>query len=334
MLHLDSSHYSVPFNNRKAVSRLAKLPVESSVVNRDCVEFLGSCNGLIVLASLRELRWFGKFVIVNLITRDYVELLMFRHEWSDIMKHDSMILGFGYDSVTDDYKVVSIYSYRYFAPPYKSFVYVYSLRSNTWRRLGDQAYYYSTEEGISGVFINGFLHWIVNTFFKRGIVTFSLADEKFSELPSSSLYTNDVDIMFDINSKLVALGEKLAILDHVEGVVWLMNEYGVKESWTKIVVHGFNEIPMNKPEIFYDNRKLLFVCRNIMWTYDLEEGTFCETADIFDMHLWRVKCAYVESLVKSADTITDRQLQANNINASMHICKVKHVYSTHLESFH
>ncbi|GJR56658.1 F-box associated domain containing protein [Tanacetum coccineum] len=268
----DSSHYSVPFNYRKAVSRLAKLPVESRVVDRDCVEFLGSCNGLIVLASLRELRWFGKFVIVNLITRDYVELLMFRHEWSDIMKHDSMILGFGYDSVTDDYKVVSIYSYRYFAPPYKSFVYVYSHRSNTWRRLGDQAYYSSTEEGIS-------------------------------------------DIMFDINSKLVALGEKLAIFHAVKGVVWLMNEYGVKESWTKIVVHGFNEIPMNKPEIFYDNRKLLFVWRNIMWTYDLEEGTFCETADIFDMHLWRVKCAYVESLVKSADTITDRQLQANNINA-------------------
>nr|GEY81158.1 hypothetical protein [Tanacetum cinerariifolium] len=229
-------------------SRLAKIRVESSVVNRDCVEFLGTCNGLFVLASLRDLRWF------------------------------------------DDYKVVSISSYRYFAPPYKSFF---------------------------CVFVDEFLHWIVNTFFKRGIVTFSLADEKFSELPSSSLYANDVDIMFDINSKLVALGEKLAIFHAMKGVVWLMNEYGVKESWTKIIVPGFNEIPMNKPEIFYDNRKLLFVCRNIMWIYDLKEGTFCETADIFDMHLWRVKCAYVESLVspKIANPITDHQFLANNINA-------------------
>lgn len=90
----------------------------------------GSCNGL-VLASPHDLHWVGKFVIVNLITRDYVEFLMFRHEWSRIIKHDSMILGFGYDSVTDDYKVVSIYRYQYLLPPYELFVHVYTLGSNT-----------------------------------------------------------------------------------------------------------------------------------------------------------------------------------------------------------
>ena len=94
------------------------------------MEFFGSCNGL-VLASSHDLRQVGEFVVVNLITGDYVEFLMFRHQSSHIYKRDSMVLGFGYDSVTDDYKVVAIlFSYLHYVllDPPDNFVYVYSLR--------------------------------------------------------------------------------------------------------------------------------------------------------------------------------------------------------------
>ena len=103
-------------------------------------------------------------------------------------------------------------------------------------------YYYRA--GLSGVFVNGFLHWIASKGSNRipVIVAFSLADEKFCEVPLPYLY-NDVYILsYTDHCKLVALGEKLAIYLMVKGEVWLMNEYGNKESWTKIVVHGFKEI--------------------------------------------------------------------------------------------
>ncbi|PWA84310.1 F-box associated interaction domain-containing protein [Artemisia annua] len=355
----DSSHYSVPFNNCKAVSRLAKLPVESSVnrdyeeflpfnnskavfrpaklpvessvVNRDYVEFLGSCNGL-VLASSHDLRQVGEFVVVNLITGDYVEFLMFRHQSLPIFKRDSMVLlvmhvmyrahkffvsnlttrdyvefpvwwqefsnsrderymtRFGYDSVKDDYKVVTIsYIRSYGSPPDETYVHVYSLRNNSWKQMN----------WLRGVFVNGFLHWIASKGSDRipVIVAFSLADEKFScEVPSPDM-NNDADILSHSDCKLVALGDKLGIFHTVEGVVWLINEYGVQESWTKIVVHGFNEISIYEPKIFYDNRKLLFVKRKIMWIYDLEGGTSLKDVVISNKEYSWVKCAYVESLV-------------------------------------
>ncbi|PWA84311.1 F-box associated interaction domain-containing protein [Artemisia annua] len=121
-----------------------------------------------------------------------------------------------------------------------------SLRSNTWRRVSDSPYEHFYGDASSGVFVNGLLHWVARKGSDVVLAAFSLADEKFSEVPSPVFY-NDVNTLSDnVHCKLVALGEKLAIFHEVKGVVWLMNEYRVKESWTKIVLCGFNKIPMSK----------------------------------------------------------------------------------------
>ncbi|GJV91210.1 hypothetical protein Tco_1539023 [Tanacetum coccineum] len=137
---------------------------------------------------------------------------------------------------------------------------------------------------------------------KPVIVAFSLADEKFSELPPPNLYS-EVD-MSDIDTKLVALGEKLAIVNEVKGDIWLMNEYGVQKSWTKIVIHGFNEIPMVRPQVFYDNRKNLFLSSDLLWIYDVEEKTFCKSVDISYMKIRSFIGAYAESLVSPKFSIS------------------------------
>ncbi|GKC96557.1 F-box associated domain containing protein [Tanacetum coccineum] len=137
---------------------------------------------------------------------------------------------------------------------------------------------------MSGVFVNGYLHWIFDSHSKPVIVAFSLADEKLSELPPPILY-NEVDIVSDFDTKLVALGEKLAIFHELKGDVWLMDEYGVQKSWTKIVVHGFNEIPLIRPDVFSNNRKFLFLTSSVLWIYDVEERTFCESVDISCMNI-------------------------------------------------
>lgn len=109
------------------------------------------------------------------------------------------------------------------------YVHVYSLRTNTCRRLTDSLYHQMCSEG---VFVNGFIHWIAkrHSDYSPVIVAFSLAHEKFSEMPLHDL-CNDVDLCFN-SSKLDNFGEKLAlaIFSFVKGEVWLMNEYGEKRN--------------------------------------------------------------------------------------------------------
>ncbi|GKA26997.1 F-box associated domain containing protein [Tanacetum coccineum] len=259
----------------------------------------GSCNGLVLACAFNPyLDLIHTFFVSNLTTRDCVEFPVCWHEFSNV-RDECSVTGFGYDSVKDDYKVVTISKSSL---QRVNDVHVYSLRSNTWRKLSNSPYEHSSNwcgnkrKRLSGVFVNGFLHWIAGKDSDHGvIVAFSLADEKFSEVPD---WKNYADILSGSDCLLVALGEKLAIFRSVKGEVWLMNEYGVKESWTKIVLHGFDKITNVEPVIFYNNGKLVVVTHDpMMMIYDLEQETFCKSVEISEKIYTRVKCAYVESLV-------------------------------------
>ncbi|GKA03994.1 F-box associated domain containing protein [Tanacetum coccineum] len=237
----------------------------------------GSVNGLVLGSNLNNLLEVYTLTVLNPTTGDYVELPFHKQV------NDFGMLGFGYDSVTDDYKVVHITGTHDY---YWNNVHVYRLRTDTWKQVTDLPYNHC-DKRLSGVFVNGFLHWIVSRPFKQVIVAFSLADEKFSELPSPSLHYE-----IDIDTRLVALGEKLAMFHTKKGHIWLMNEFGVHKSWTNIVVHGFNEIPMvrtfdgldeapmARTNVFYKNGKVVFLTGGLLWIYDVEEQTLCKSVDI------------------------------------------------------
>ncbi|PWA60942.1 F-box associated interaction domain-containing protein [Artemisia annua] len=291
----DGSLYSVPYNNHELVS-LTKLPFKLHNFRID-----GSANGLVLATGYKNLNGKGWTVLaLNLTTKDYVELpIASRKDFFGFK-------GFGYDSVSDDYKVVVFSRFEH----YNGDVYVYSLRTNTVKQVMSRSPYFDDRFcWPAGVFVNGFLHWILGIDCKPVIVAFSLADDKLSELPPP----NEVDLS-DFDTKLVALGEKLAIFNEVKGDIWLMNEYGLQKSWTKIVVDGFNEIPMYKPIVFYDNGKVLFLRRREGWNakgnivlnspdptvpgiYDVEEQTFSKTSHISYMKMRYYIGAYAESLV-------------------------------------
>ncbi|KAI3812547.1 hypothetical protein L1987_17257 [Smallanthus sonchifolius] len=222
------------------------------------------------------------FYFKNPTTREFIELPESSYEMINNLLEIDIMYGFGYDSLTDDYKVVTVsyFHYNYLIPPDNMSVHVYSLRNKTWRWVIDSPYDHSHGKSLPGVFVNGFLHWIANKGSDRlpVIVAFSLADEKFSEV------------------LLVVVGEKLGIF--VEDEVWLMNEYGVRESWSKILIHGLNEIPIVEPKIFCDDGKIMLVSGDRMWIYDVEEKSFCKTIDLSrNVKGLKVKGAYVESLV-------------------------------------
>ncbi|GJR91718.1 F-box associated domain containing protein [Tanacetum coccineum] len=280
----DGSFCSVPYN--KAVpTTIIELPFDLHNLY-----IYGSINGLVFASGYKTLPYKDFiYLVLNPTTKDYVELPVCAKQFFGVK-------GFGYDSVSGDYKVVVFSRYE----NYDGDVYLYNLTTNTMKLVMSRSPYHFNM--LPGVFVNGFLHWICYHCSKREepfIVAFSLADEKLTELlPPSQVDMSDMDI------KLVSLGDKLGIFHQVKGDLWVMNDYGVEKSWTKIVVNGFNKIPLYKPIVFYDNGKVLFLTGDRLWIYDVEEGTFSKSVDISYMKIKYFIGAYAESLVSPKFTST------------------------------
>ncbi|XP_071703193.1 F-box/kelch-repeat protein At3g06240-like [Rutidosis leptorrhynchoides] len=260
-----------------------------------------SCNGLILLSAFRRGSGHDTLVVSNPTTREFVELPVCDFQGHQIVS--CIMRELGYDSLTDDYKVVTINQFlnRNAADRIMS-VHVYSLRRNTWTRVIDYPDKYHSYFITSEAFVNGSFHWVAKKVPDQinVIVAFSLADENFSEVPSPTL-VNDVDIFYKA-CRLAVVDEKPAIYSMSEGEVWLMNEYGVKGSWTKIKLNGLKDIHMiYLPFVFYVNGKLLLVYDKEMLIYDVEDGRLSKRVDISGNTNLRgythFSCVCVESLV-------------------------------------
>ncbi|XP_024044693.1 F-box/kelch-repeat protein At3g06240 [Citrus clementina] len=136
---------------------------------------------------------------------------------------------------------------------------IFSLRMNSWRRVLASGYTRPLIN-VPGTLTNGALHWRLQ---KHG-GDFVLA-------------------AFD-------LVERGKMKEH-----WIMKEYGVKESWTRVFIHQDpnNVWPLclwkNSTKLLVINRKNLLVC-------DCNnEGS--EDVAVADVPNWNSACVYVESLV-------------------------------------
>ncbi|XP_049405803.1 F-box/kelch-repeat protein At3g06240-like [Solanum stenotomum] len=113
--------------------------------------------------------------------------------------------GLGFDVVSDDFKVVALSEGKSV-----TCVYMYSVRKGLWEKLENSPYDHSLSDHVSGVLVNGALHWLACTTFEysTAITAFDLSADKFLSLPR------------DINTV----------------TFWIMKEYGVKEFWTKFEI--------------------------------------------------------------------------------------------------
>ncbi|XP_026388790.1 F-box protein At3g07870-like [Papaver somniferum] len=134
----------------------------------------GSCNGLICFSrrfrkGFRE--WdYGRAYICNPSTREYTTLPNYggKYQWN----------GFGYSSMTKEYKVVRICKSG--GDSNVGIAQVYTLGSGKgWKNAGTVGI--NMQRICAGVFVNGALYWAGKD--KGTIVAFHLDDENFSELP-------------------------------------------------------------------------------------------------------------------------------------------------------
>ena len=169
------------------------------------------------------------------------------------MEHD----GFGYDPITDDYKLVRIvYLYgwgnQHTRENISPLIHIFSLRTGVWRTIPDPGSQFHIVQQSDSVFVNGSVHWLAETeknirfdsddsddddTFRNGIFTFDIGDEIFHEMAVPKC----VELVYDLNMNLAVLGGSLALvpcnrwnLGVEQYSVWVMKEYGVAESWTKM----------------------------------------------------------------------------------------------------
>ncbi|XP_059650477.1 F-box/kelch-repeat protein At3g06240-like isoform X4 [Cornus florida] len=223
--------------------------------------------------------------------------------------------GIGYDSSADDYKVVEIdirepeYDYDSDDDDDESFcnrASVYSLKTDSWRRIQDvpdyrssYSYRSSYEPPSSLVLVNGCLHWFSYRDSIYVIAAFDLADEKFPDVQIPSSLDNS---KFDMQCcKLGVLGECLCLLvpqySHTTDI-WVMKEYGVIESWTKFTSVCGLDMYMTKFLCFVDGEVLFEVDGdNKFVAFNAKEKTRRDIVVCGIPTMFKAGQTYVESLV-------------------------------------
>ncbi|XP_076898729.1 F-box/kelch-repeat protein At3g23880-like [Bidens hawaiensis] len=164
--------------------------------------------------------------------------------------------GFGYDSSSDDYKVVA--GMR--KSEYVTCFFMLTLKSNVWKVFADVKYMFNSR---NGVLCNGALHWVMfaqthntsngdgnNKMNKKAVIlSFDLSQHIFKEIPQPDddpLYQSlGVGVpkrywRYMTDMSLGIMGECLCIFPFTSipsHIIWVMNKYNVKESWGIVGPH-------------------------------------------------------------------------------------------------
>ncbi|KAH0995257.1 hypothetical protein GBA52_019121 [Prunus armeniaca] len=222
--------------------------------NRNCkINVLGTCNGLVCLqeGDIATLIWnpsIRKFVV---LPPPGVTFLGFKSH------------AFGYDPRTNDYKVFR--SVSYYKPSHLSrAVEIFSLARGSWKRLHNAVVPANfspgnfTSNDKPDALVNGALHWIQTEGDDKFIVSFDLSTELFGKIlmPKSALrrrtkrWTREAPVVKNVcyasrYGGSLAFFEKhqnMLLTGDVHFYLWVMKDYGVAESWSKLFTISTQQI--------------------------------------------------------------------------------------------
>ncbi|KAL5708458.1 hypothetical protein ACHQM5_019250 [Ranunculus cassubicifolius] len=235
-------------------------PLKSS---ESIATILGSCNGIYLIGTYsKSVRQWGPYTenrnqytfeamcLWNPATREYKQLPSVLLTIPTLrLSCKRVVYGLGYDALTDDFKVIRILYFLHYLDNainthrFESEVSVYSSRMNSGNRIQDIPYMilnYVTAWCLStGLYVNGTIHWLGRLAVQSGIppfhvVCFDIANEEFREMEGPDLgitsYASSC-ITFGLFEECLCI-QNICLGSHVD--VFVMKEYGVKESWSKM----------------------------------------------------------------------------------------------------
>ncbi|XP_058188513.1 F-box protein At3g07870-like isoform X1 [Rhododendron vialii] len=275
-----------PFYRRRISCPCQALTVKSTrfELSRRQVTLVGSCNGLL---CLYHASWPPFHYICNPVLG---EVMVLPNQISAKRAYNYRChSGFGFCPKTKRYKVVSLMCMQYTDPETrlvsggKTKAEIYTLGTESWRKIGDAPLPMS--EGSFDSFLNGILHWITDGFTAFNLISsFDFEMEQFGSVPGPTHFDREcVNKISWIN--VGVLGEFLSlcyVIGDGQFDVWVMKDYGVKESWTREFVIDINfycalEHYLHQPIAFLRNGDLLFIWNSrSLVSYNHRKGTFRE----------------------------------------------------------
>ncbi|KDP37008.1 hypothetical protein JCGZ_06064 [Jatropha curcas] len=196
----------------------------------------GSCNGLLLIGHDNVPKC---FVLWNPLTGQEKRLPL--NHFSDFPMN--FMAGLGYDSSSDNFKVVvGVFD----GDTRLTKVAVYNLKTNSWATVENTETRYEFSSNKPGITLtNGAPHWMLRHGDTGGLVNilvyFDLVEENFKELPLPDALVSRKNIFLSSCKGFLCVGG-YSYVSSKSYTIWIMNEYGVKESWTILM-----EIPDIRP---------------------------------------------------------------------------------------
>ncbi|XP_065851254.1 F-box protein CPR1-like [Euphorbia lathyris] len=254
--------------------------------------FVASCNGLHLLITSDTI-----ISVLNPSTRNYRELPAFPVNSPQTIYFGYQYLGFGYDSTTDDYKVLRIICTKFCYQ-----VWILELRSSRWRRIQNFPYIKYTNfqrANFRNCFLDGYVYILCYENGKGShiIMAFDVAKETFSVVPEPIYQTQGKRILLDVFEGCLSFTVQTpSVVD-----LYLRKKEGVVFTWTKL----FSLSKLFCPKFLGYSKEgdnVLVSCLGYLYSYDLIERSLeriktslieklCER-DLFDFRV-----LYGESLV-------------------------------------
>ncbi|KAL7218812.1 hypothetical protein ACSBR2_011976 [Camellia fascicularis] len=230
-----------------------------------------SCNGLLCLSCISN-----PIYVCNPILGEYITLPISTY---DGKQPHRTITAFGFSPMTNQYKVIQFFVYRVFDPINQAKAMIYTIGEGSWRDIVIVPYYLINRSVNS--FVNGALHWLTFTQDSPDFIRcFDFGSEQFRVVPEPP----ECGLARKNFMGFVCVGVlrvSLSISDFSNPFhwdIWIMKDYGIKESWSKEFVIGnvtgkrgygdYYETIM----ILKNGEILMFVNKGVLVLYSPKEG--------------------------------------------------------------
>ncbi|THF98775.1 hypothetical protein TEA_017847 [Camellia sinensis var. sinensis] len=280
-------------------------------------QIVNSCNGLLCLCNDNS-----EIFVCNPILGDYITLPSSIY---DRIYYDRTINAFGFSPKTNKYKVIQFGLQRVvesFDPIIEFCTYrdeakakIYTIGEGLWRNVESVPYYLTNRSFNS--FVNGAVHWLNCAGDSPDFICcFDFCSEQFQVVPEPPEFGLHKE--FPDHTRLGVLRDCLSTCDFFSPLridIWLMKDYGIKESWSKelVIESGIGKSgnwgSYEPIMVLKGGEILMLINKDVLMLYNPKLGSF-KNLNIYGIKSEFYGIAHIPSFVSLKDVAKGESLMA------------------------
>lgn len=273
--------------------------------NLPCNDFLieHSCNGLLCLSKTFQFDFHEDIYVCNPILGEYISIPLAAGQET---RHQSNF-ALGYSAITREYKVLHTFCSKT-GSAFQPEAQIYTIATGKWRSIHKALR--NLDTFMFDSFVGGSIHWELRDEGNcvNSIGSFNFEKEQFSQFSLPPRYNEELVTLTVLEGCLGVSFFSTCLQPQYE--VWVMKEYGKKESWTKLITvenPGFGQLC--EPLIFVNSGLILMMhYREYVVCYD------ARTKSMEAIRIWQAQgnsyaMPYKPSFVSLKDVAKGEQLK-------------------------